>query len=206
MLLLSIQKKTMNMKKQLKLIMPAIFMVLASLTGYGQQQFEINGYEYKEITPTSTPPQVEIVGYTGAAKEVTILQTVNHNGIDYDVTSIGYRAFHNKQLTKITFMDTPSTPSNVTHIREDAFWGLRGFETKFDSVVIPNSVTHIGQRAFGTIRSLVHVTIPSSVTRIEKWAFAQCDLRELTIPATVEHIGEQAFYRKPMASQGDGRA
>ena len=185
------------MEKQLHLTISTILMIWFGLATYGQnanEQFVVDGYTYKITSSTSTPPQVEVVGYSGAVKEVTILPTINHDGTDYQVTAIGYRAFHNKQLTKVTFINTPSTPSNVTSIGEDAFW-----QNQLGSVGIPTSVTSLGQRAFGN-NDLVEVTIPNSVTRIEKWTFAQCDLRELTIPANVEFIGEQAFYLNPNLS------
>ncbi|MDN5215010.1 leucine-rich repeat protein [Fulvivirgaceae bacterium BMA12] len=139
--------------------------------------------------------EVEIADYdTNSGKEVTIPETVDHGTNTYTVTAIGYRAFYNKQLTKLIFSDQ----SNVTHIREDAFFGSDPgnniLPNKLDSVVIPESVTHLGQRAFGS-SGLVEVNIPSGVTKIERWTFALNDLKELTIPANVEYIDFQGFYR-----------
>ena len=78
------------MKKQLQLIIYVPFMVLASLTAYGQN-FTVEGIEYA-INSTS-PAEVEVVGYTGTATEVTILQKVSYNSTDYEVTTIGDGAF-----------------------------------------------------------------------------------------------------------------
>ena len=147
------------------------------------------------ITSTSPDKEVMVIGLTdNTTAEVTIPQTVNHDGTDYKVTSIGEEAFFlfrpetqkKGPLTKVTF----DLPSNVTSIRKDAFWN-----NQLTSIVIPESVTSLGQRAFGDNNNLVEVNIPSGVTRIEKWTFAQCDLRELTIPANVGHIDQQAFFR-----------
>ncbi|UII76445.1 leucine-rich repeat protein [Flagellimonas sp. HMM57] len=147
--------------------------------------FTADGFTYA-ITAISQP-EVEITGYDASSgTEVTIPQTVDHNDIEYKVTAIGYRAFHNKQLTKVTFMNTPS---NVTSIGEDAFW-----QNGLTDIEIPESVTSLGQRAFGTNKDMTGVTLPSGITRIERWTFSQNDLREVTIPVNVKHIDFQAFY------------
>ncbi len=175
----------MKNPKQLQVLLSTVFMVWMSLAAYAQNvgnEFTIDDIRYK-ITSTT---EVEIVGYLGTEKEVTILQTVNDQGIDYEVTAIGNRAFHLKQLTKVTF----NTPSNVTSIGQDAF-----FQNQLTGVLeIPDSVTDIGQRAFGSNKEMTEVTIPNGVTRIEQWAFAQNGLTKVTIPASVESIGKQAFF------------
>ena len=84
------------MKKQVQLIMAAIFVVLANLTAYGQNvgvQFDDDYITY-EITSTSPTPQVKIVGYDIAGgTSVDILPMVNYQGTDYDVTAICTAAF-----------------------------------------------------------------------------------------------------------------
>ena len=136
--------------------------------------------------------EVEIAGYdasaASAATGVIIPQTVTDQGTEYKVTAIGYQAFSDKQLPQVTFSNTPTTPSNVTSIGEDAF-----YLSQLDSVDIPNSVTSIGQRAFGESR-ITELTIPNSITTISQWAFSRNNYTELTIPASVDSIGYQAFY------------
>jgi len=175
----------MKNPKQLQLVLSTIFIVVVSLTGYGQNvgdEFTVDEIKYKITAPTI----VEIVDYLGTETEVTIPQTVNDQGADYEVTAIGNRAFHLKQLIKVTF----NTPSNVTSIGQDAF-----FQNQLTGVLeIPESVTDIGQRAFGSNKEMTEVTIPNGVIRIEQWAFAQNGLTKVTIPANVESIGKQAFF------------
>ena len=158
--------------------------------------FTIDGITYA-ITSIAQG-EVEIAGYDASAASsgtgVTIPQTATNQGIGYKVTAIGYQAFSglNKaeehKLTSVNF--APS--SNVTSIKEDAFW-----QNKLNSVEIPTGVTTIRQRAFGT-NQLTRVTIPDGITNIPKWAFADNRLAGLTIPANVESIGEQAFFRNQL--------
>ncbi len=74
------------MKKQLQLILPVIFMILTSLTGYGQNvgdQFTVGNLEYKITSAT----KVEIADYTGTTTEVTIPPTVDNGPNTYTVTA-----------------------------------------------------------------------------------------------------------------------
>ncbi len=177
------------MKKQLQLILSAIFMVLTSLTTYSQSvgdQFDVDDITY-EITATS-PDKVEIVGYTGTAKEVTILSTVNHGSNNFEVTSIGNSAFADRSLTSVVI------PDGVTSIGQDAFW-----KNELTSVVIPNSVTTIGQRAFGT-NQLSSVTLPNNITSIGKWVFHNNKLTSVDIPDSVTTIGQGAFWQNQLTS------
>ena len=73
-------------------------------------------------------------------------------------------------------------------------------ETASGAVVIPSTiegkpVTSIGESAFRYCERLTKITIPDSVTRIEKQAFSDCEgLNSVTIGNSVISIGESAFY------------
>ena len=63
------------------------------------------------------------------------------------------------------------------------------------SAEIGQCVSTIGDAAFANL-SLTSVTIPSSVTCIDNWAFGYCtSLTSVTIPDSVTSIGDYAFYR-----------
>ena len=67
-------------------------------------------------------------------------------------------------------------------------------------IVFDGPVTIIGVLAFneaypGHTNNLVSITIPNSVTRIERLAFSEClKLKSINIPYSITYIGNEAFY------------
>ena len=175
-------QKIETMRKQLQLIACTAFMVLASLTGYGQQVGETfdaaNGIKY-QITRLGSPNTVMIIEYKGTATGINIPDTVTYQSSDFKVTSIRLGAFWKKQLESVTI------PNGVTSIG-----GLVFAENNLTSVTIPNSVVIIGARAFQN-NQLTSVTIPESVTDIEGQAFADNpDLVTVVLePSTPPNLG-----------------
>ena len=93
----------------------ALLLAMFSATTYSQQslkdQFNVDGITYKIVSPT----EIVVVGYSGTAKEVTVPQTSNDQGTHYMVTAIGNEAFAINQLTKVNIS------GNVTSIGARAF-------------------------------------------------------------------------------------
>jgi len=85
-------------------------------------------------------------------------------------------------------------PPGTTRITLDSWarWGVKPHLVT--SITIPDSVTVIERQAFANCSSLSAVTIPSSVTVIERRAFLDCEsLTEVDIPDSVTVIQEEAF-------------
>lgn len=105
-------------------------------------------------------------------------------------------AFYIQDGVLIAFTDYEAThldiPYGVIGIGDDAFYSTE-HEYKLESVNLPNSVKWIGQRAFFGLESLTSVTIPESVTVIERWAFHSTGLKEITIPHSVTFLGDHVF-------------
>lgn len=59
---------------------------------------------------------------------------------------------------------------------------------------VPEGCVEVGDHAFDSLADLAHVTLPGTLERIGRLAFAKTGLSELVLPASVRSIGEKAFY------------
>ncbi len=129
--------------------------------------FEVDGLCYNKLSNN----EVEITYKYDVGKSYSgtliIPSKVAYNGVTYNVTSIGYKAFFN--CTGLT--GSLSIPNSVTSVKGDAFSSC----FSLTSITIPNSVTSIGNSAFCNCSGLTSITIPNSVTNIGKSPFNGCD-------------------------------
>ncbi|MDE7298123.1 MAG: leucine-rich repeat protein [Lachnospiraceae bacterium] len=99
------------------------------------------------------------------------------------VTMIGGGAFAGSSLTEIILPDT------VTSIGGGAFEG-----SSLAKIVIPDSVTRFGEGVFKN-SELSSVTLPAGIRKIENYMFDHTPrLTQITIPDSVEIIGDYAFF------------
>ena len=122
--------------------------------------------------------------------------------IPNSITSIGESAFKDCNslpvIDNIRYADTylvetvDKSLSSYT-IKDGTKWiGFTAFQdcSKLTSITIPNSVTSIERSAFSGCSRLTSVTIPNSVTSIGNYAFQDCSgLTSITIPESVKSIG-----------------
>ena len=80
-------------------------------------------------------------------------------------------------------------PNDITNIKDAAFYCYKSLK----SVSIHNKVTSIGISTFMNCNGLTGVTIPNGVKTIGKHAFYGCNLETITIPSSVTQIDKYAF-------------
>ena len=98
-------------------------------------------------------------------RDLTIPESIEYEGVTYNVTSIGSEAFY-----YCTGLKSVTISKNVATIGEGAFNGCKNLT----SVTFANGVTSIGVAAFQLCTSLTSLTIPNSVTAIAEGAFQGC--------------------------------
>ena len=119
-------------------------------------------------------------------EELTIPETVEHNGKTYQVTQILKTAF--AQSKSLMHVEIPNT---VTEIGLDAF----RLCISLKEVTIPISVTKLGERCFFA-SGVEHVTIEGALAGIPKEAFWMCrELESIDMAKVTGIIDLDAFYK-----------
>ena len=166
----------------------SVVLIFFALTGMAQTTFTVDDLNYQvnpdgvSVTLTGNVNGYEVAGV------LNIPESVNYEGVDYTVTTIGNSAFmYYFYLTSLTI------PNTVTTIEDGAFAYCSGFT---GDLIIPNSVVTIGASAFFTCYSFDgDLVIGNSVTTIGEYAFDDCNGMHgvLNIPSNVTTIGIDAF-------------
>lgn len=141
---------------------------------------EIDGIRYNLISKGNVA-EVTRSSYKG---NVDIPASINYDGTDYNVTSIGERAFEG-----CSGLESVTIPTTVTVIRSYAFHGCG-----LSSIVIPNSVSSIEKYAFFECYKLGNVTISNKLTNIGFYVFGRCGLTSVIIPESVTEIENSGFF------------
>ncbi|MDE5607532.1 MAG: leucine-rich repeat protein [Muribaculaceae bacterium] len=145
---------------------------------YENFKYEITNDELKEVSLTA--PSIPSSQITG---EITIPDKVSYDNEEYTVSAIGESAFRS-----CSYMTSISLPNTLVSIGNEAF-----FWCKLSSVTIPDAVKTIGDKAFFET-SIQSLNLGNSVTHIGESAFGGChNLTSVSIPASVDFIGKNAF-------------
>ena len=144
--------------------------------------YTLYGYTQEaEVTSPSSGQSYEM--YTGA---VTIPSSVTYEGVTYNVTSIGYKAFNNCWM-----LTSVSMPNSLKSIYAEAF----AYCNLLTSITIPDSVKNIYDEAFSYCTKLTSVTIPNSVIFMGEYVFRDCyDLSSVTFGSGLKSIMSGNFY------------
>ena len=113
---------------------------------------EIDGIYYNLVSADKIAEVTKNPSYYHG--DIIIPEKVTYQGVDYDVTSIGSKAFDGNEITSIVI------PNSVIAIGEFAFRGCHLLST----INIPNGVTTINEAVFSNCWNITSITIPNSVT------------------------------------------
>ena len=173
-----------NMKRYLLLFLLPLYAIVDS----SAYDFEKDGIYY--AIKSADNLEVKVVSKaeftTSYSGDVTIPESVEHEGNTYRVTEIFINAFSNcRDLTSVV------VPGSVTQIGDYAFRNCR----RLHSVTLSEGVTQIGDSAFVNCWNLKSVSFSDSVVKIGDYAFRNCSrLSSVVIPDGVGEIGEGLFY------------
>ena len=73
-------------------------------------------------------------------------------------------------------------------------WPWYSFRNEISTLVIQEGVTSVGGGAFQGCFCLTKVELSKSVNKIEELAFSACEMPSITLPESIESIGDEAFY------------
>lgn len=171
--------------------------VIPSIVAINGVDYTVTGIAVKtfhrcdKITSLTIPATVreigeDFLGYNPRLERITV-----EDGSRYykDIDGILYTA-DGATLLKCPehYFDPVAVPDGVRTIAERAFQN-----SKITSVVLPNTLNEIGYAAFSWCYHLTKVTIPASVTTLERSVFMGCDyLKYAKIESEV--VGENMFY------------
>ena len=110
------------------------------------------------------------------------------------INRIGVRAFN-----ECTNLKAINLPDGVSSIETGAFLGCASLE----SFIIPSTVPFISGFTFAGCGNLSSIIIPSNILSIGTYAFTNCGLKQISIPGSVEWIGESAFMSCPSLESVD---
>ena len=99
------------------------------------------------------------------------------------LTSIGEYAFENTKLTTVDLSNT-----QITRLPNGSFYNCQ----LLTDVKLPIALTDIGENAFYK-SAIASITFPSSLQKIDAWAFQYTKLTNVVIPTRTGHIGDGAF-------------
>ena len=124
--------------------------------------------------------------YNSYSGNVVIPESIEHEGVTYQVTAIGDNAFKNsKELISVII------PSSINRIGSYAFKSCTGLS----SISLPREVTTINEHAFDSC-GITAIIVPDAITAIAPGCFANChQLETISLPAGLTAIGKEAFYR-----------
>ena len=168
----------MKRSKSLFVCILALLMIISSVS-FASTAFAdtVDGFYYQLLEDGTA----EIRGVDKEATEITIPETLN----GYTVTSINSYAFNNSKATSISLPDTLTSISNnalynSAYISDESNW--------------ENGLLYIGKYLISADDSVAgDIEIKAGTKLIADYALSSKPMKSLTIPASVEYIGDNAL-------------
>ena len=150
-----------------------------------REKVQVDGvwYDLDDETLSATVASSLTESYRG---EVTIPSSINYDGKTYAVNAIYGGAFKGyvEDSTSIKNLDfnaqIDELPANL-------------FDKYLQGIAIRGGITNIPDFAFQNCDSLHRVVLGDNIKSVGRYAFNNCDIRELSLGNGVETIGEHAF-------------
>ena len=116
------------------------------------------------------------------------------------VTGVGEHAFDG--MSTLTTLQIEA-PADLTTIGEYAFRGCDKLAFSAAAPLKLTNLTSLGQYAFSGCERLAYVELGGSLTEIPDYAFNNCGLKDIEIPAGVNSIGNHAFAANSFSEAGE---
>lgn len=155
-----------------------IIFVLACVIGVNAKAASPEAF----FSTTTVSGGVKITGYSGAESVIDIPEKIKGK----NVVAIGSKFISSTYRAEV---EEVVIPKYVTTIDSYAFYGCKNLQ----KAVLGAKVTSIGNNAFEGCSALSSVNFPAALRKIGSKAFFGCSIYYLSIPGTVETIGDYAF-------------
>ena len=123
-----------------------------------------------------------------SGENISIPSSIENNGRNYPVISIGPESFYKCNVKTVTIAD------GIERIEDRAFSWEHDEGSALDSITLSNTLKSIGDEAFRNCKSLRSVNLPESLRYIGFEAFRDSSLVSAYIPDSVSYVGGGAFY------------
>lgn len=203
------------MNQEMKRLLFVLFCLTINIIAF-PVTFDVDGVRYEIISQSDRTVSVTIIpkslsypSYSTYSGDFSIPETVQFNGITFDVIGIGTHAFSEcRSLGKVTL------PNSIRFIGFGAF-----AYSSLKSLILPEGLDSIGAAAFRD-SDLEEITLPKSLRVLESTVFYRCYsltkvrilsdrisaipessfgscsvLKEINIPESVLSIGSSAFMQ-----------
>lgn len=167
--------------RDMRKLTTATFEEPASVQTFGESVFMDCHYLTEVTLPSSL---VQIGGAFYNCEKLRVINVPDGSQLS-NITGSAFTT--NKALEEFNFLGS----SNLRIIGSNAFANL----TKLKSFDVPQTVTQISANAFSGCSSLATVTFAEDamLTSLHAGAFAYCGLTSITIPESLERIGQEVF-------------